>query len=357
MDVSIFAVMNEENSVALMKEYNVLKKQLFKVGFDIKQYAMVKDLLGVDYKSFSNGLTLYIEDDNKIASSLLVPLNHMEDLGNQTFISAQNNIIVINYKMLNSLDVFKDLLKEHLKLSYETHCVKCFGIKEENLANYLKEFKNSNNIFDCFYEVEYGEGTIIFRFLNSIAKNIQENIISTFVKDLKSTFFASKDINLITSAYELLTLRNISISIAETFTSGYVTNQLNKFFHKHNNLVKKSLTLVNEQSFEFQTNVDKECLSVYGVNSPETAYELVTNLLNSVNCDIAISIVGDIEESDNQFTCNYFTAIGDVDAVNVYKHKISGSKDFIIHYATNTLIFELIKKLRQNALNISNFVV
>ena len=357
MNVSIFVVMNDENCKTLMKEYGILKKQLFKIGLDIKQFAMVKDLLGVDYKAFSKGLTIYLEDEEKRASALLVPLNHMKDIGNQSFVSAENNIIVINYEVLNSLDDFKKVLKEHLKISFDYHCVKCFGIKQENLETYLKEFKNANNVFDYYYEVEYGEGTIIFRFLDTIAKNIQENIISTFVKDLKSTFFASKDISLSSSVYELLTLRNISITIGESFTAGLVTKELSSHFHKQNSLIKNSVVLLNQDSFFKNIELDKEYLKNFGVNSAEVTYELATYLLNKDSCDLSLAIVGELEKVENNYVCNFYTAIGDRDAVNVYKHKVSGSKDFVIHYATNTLIFELIKKLRQNALNISSFAV
>ena len=352
MDVSVFFVTENKKCNIITDNYKMFYKQFFKLGLDIKEFSILEDLLGVDYKSFSKGLTIFVEDEEKRASSLLVPLNQMQDLGNGIFIDSGNDLIIINMNLLEELDNFQKFLIEHLKINYNYHCIKCFGILESNLTDYLKEFKLSNNVFDYLIQVDNGDCLVVFRFLSTINRNIQENLVSSFVKDLKSSFYASKDVSLVQAVNEILSIQNAKISIAETFTAGAITNELTKFNDK---FIEDSFVLLSKNSFAL-LKVDSKLLEKTCI-SPEIAYELVVNMLNFSRCDIAVLALGEIYEEKNIYTCTYFTSIGDNEAVNVYKHKVSGSKDFIKEYSKNTLIFELIKKLRQNALNISNYAV
>ncbi len=356
MNVSVFVVMDNEKVKWLVDNYNILYKQFFKLGLDITQFAFVDDLLGIDYKSFSKGLTIFVEDDSKKASALLVPLNQMQDCGNGIFISPANNIVIVNINIFNSFDDFHTMLKTNLKIDYANYCIKCFGIGEINLKNYLKEYKLSNNVFDYYVSTESGDSLIIFRFLSSVNKNIQDNIVSLFVKELKQSFYASKDITLSQAVCEILTLRNLKISIAETFTGGEVVRSITNN-NDANKIINDAIVLLSTQSINRILGVDNKILSQYTEVSAESVYEMATNVLNKTKCDIAVVLTGFINNTNKDLNGLFFTAIGDSNAVNVYKHKASGDKPFIIKYATNTVIFEIIKKLRQNALNISNYAV
>ena len=354
MNVSIFVVMNNHNAKWIVDNYNILFKQLFKIGLNITQFAVVEDLLGLDYKSFSKGLTIFVEDEEKKASELLVSLNQMADCGNGTYSSPSNNIMVINTNTLNSFDLLKNVVVTNLKLDYDNYCIKCFGLSEENINNYLKEYKISNNIFDYYVHTEYGDSLIIFRFLSSVDKNIQDNIVSVFVKDLKKAFYASKDIGLAEAVVEILSLRNLKISIAENFTGGKLTDTLLNETDSAYQFIDDALIVYSAQSLQNQLHIDKKILDQYSEVSAEVVYEMATNMLDHSSCDIVIATSG-YTNSNN--TGVFFTAIGDRDAVNVYKHSVLGDKNFVIKYGTNTTIFELIKKLRQNTLNISNYAV
>ena len=355
MNVSVIVVMDNQRAEWLVENYDIIIKQFFKLGLDITQFAIVDDLLGVDYKSFSSGLTIFVEDDNKKASSLLAPINHMKDCSNGIFVSPEANIVVVNQSIFESFDEFKNMLKTHLKIDYDNYCIKCFGIGKENLKKYLEEYKNSNNVFDYFINSKYGDTLVVFRFLNSINTNIKDTIVSTFVKDLKQAFYAHKDINLSDAIEEILTLRKLKISVLETFTGGYITNLLNKIDNQ--NIIEDSTILNSKNTIIKILGVDEKIINQYNFVSAETIYEMVTTQLNKTDAEIVIAITG-IIKNDNQLQDNiFFSAIGDKNAVNVYKHKASGDKDFIIKYASNTVIFELIKKLRQNALNITNYAV
>lgn len=357
MKTSIFVVMDELNSKIIIENYKILQKQFFKLGLDIAQFSIVEDLLGVDYKSFGTGLKVFIEDEDKKASQLLVPLNKMDDLGNGVFASAENNMIVINKLILESMDDLKKVVNDILKINYDNFSIKCFGINEDNLHKYLKEFKNSNNVFDYFSQTEYGDSLVIFRFLSSVGDNIKDGIVSMFVKDLKDAFYASKDVSLSRAAFEILTLRKIKISTAESFTSGQVANTIIRENAGASAIIEDAYIVYSDSVKHNVIGVENATLQKYTAVSAETAYEMVTGLLTKSSCDIAIATTGYANHTDPQLSGLFFTAVGDNVAVHVYKHKIDGDRDFVIRYGANVAIFELIKKLRQNALNITNFAV
>ena len=354
MNVSIFVVMNNRNAKWLIENYNILYKQFFKIGLDIAQFAIVEDLLGIDYKAFSKGLTIFIEDDDKKASSLLVPLNQMQDCGNGVFVNPSSNQLIIKLDILNSLDNIKKVVAEKLKINYVDYSIKCFGLSEENLSNYLREYKISNNIFDYYIDTKCGDSLIVFRFLASIDKTIQENIVSVFVKDLKSAFYASKDVGLAEAVCEILTIRNIKISVVENFTGGKLTDTLLNENDNAQQILEDTLTAYSSKSLQRMLGVDKRILEQHSEVSAEAVYEMVTSMLSKSDCDIVVATSG---YKSTQESGLFFTAVGDRDAVNVYKHSINGDKNFVIQFGTNTTIFELIKKLRQNTLNISNYAV
>lgn len=357
MNTSVLVVMGNDKAKWIVENYNILYKQFFKLGLDITQFGVVNDLLGIDYKSFSKGLTIFVEDEHKNASSLLVPLNQMQDCGDGIFISPANNIIVVGLDIFESFEKFKTILKNNLKIDYDNYCIKCFGVSETNLNNYLKEYKNSNNVFEYSVENSYGDSLIIFRFMSSINKTIQDNIVSTFVKDLKQAFYASKDIKLAEAIYEILDLRHLKISVAETFTGGNIASTIINQNKISKNIIEESVIVNSPNSINKILGVDEKILNQYSMVSAETAYEMATSLLNKTNCDMSLIAVGDFNVKTKDGNVVFFTAIGDKNAVNVYQHKAVVDKNFTINYATNTVIFELIKKLRQNALNISNYVV
>ncbi len=357
MNTSIFVVMSNLNSKMFIQNFNVLKKQLFKLGLDIAQFAVVEDLLGVDYKSFGTGLKVFIEDDQKRASSLLVPLNKMEEVDSGTFVSTAQNMIVINNKTLESMDKLDKVIKDVLKIDYDSYAIKCFGVNENNLANYLSEFKKNNDVFDYFAQTEYGDNLIIFRFLSSVSSKIKDGIVSMFVRDLKDTFYASKDVSLSRAAFEILTLRKIKISTAESFTSGQVANTIIRENAGASAIIEEAHVVYSDEVKHKVLGVEKDTLKKFTAVSAEVAYEMITGLLEKSDCDIAIATTGYANSDEPKLSGLFFTAVGDKDAVHVYRHKINGDREFVIRYGANVAIFELIKKLRQNALNIANFAI
>ena len=130
MNVSIFVVMNNHNAKWIVDNYNILFKQLFKIGLNITQFAVVEDLLGLDYKSFSKGLTIFVEDEEKKASELFGIVNKNS---NWSFSGTHNEDYweaMTNYSLsLADFDIIEQDNKQYLKIKNQA-------------ANYLREFSD-----------------------------------------------------------------------------------------------------------------------------------------------------------------------------------------------------------------------
>lgn len=68
-------------------------------------------------------------------------------------------------------------------------------------------------------------------------------------------------------------------------------------------------------------------------------------MLGLSNADIALFVLGDTKDSD---IC--YIACGDIDGIHVYKNRINDKSDNLIENISKTAIFYLIKKLKQNDL-------
>ena len=104
------------------------------------------------------------------------------------------------------------------------------------------------------------------------------------------------------------------------------------FFDKINNLIKNKL------------NIDSRVIEQFGEHSVNSVYELDNLLLQNSKSDIAIFILGD------KYHDMCYIAIGDIDGIHVYKNKIINFDDELIYSLSETTLFYLIKKLRQNDL-------
>ena len=120
---------------------------------------------------------------------------------------------------------------------------------------------------------------------------------------------------------------------------------------------KEGYVVYSDEIKHKNLNVDNEILSSHTAVSAETAFEMATGLLDLTKTDIVIATTGYANHTDESLNGLFYTAIGDSQSVNVYKHKFAGSRKETIKYGVNVALFETIKKLKQNSLKNIDFVV
>lgn len=233
------------------------------------------------------------------------------------------------------------LLNDLIGFKRDFVVLKCFGILEKDIKTILAEYFGRKDI-TLQIRSDGLDSAIYIRYDNTLEKIALQNIISDICSKLSKFIYATDDTSLYDMALDLLTLRNKKIIIGETLTFGNITKRLSS---RKNNNITESFIFTNRDGILKYTKVNPKVIDNYGLYSVNSIYELTNAMLGLSNADIALFVLGDTKDSD---IC--YIACGDIDGIHVYKNKINDKSDNLIENISKTAIFYLIKKLKQNDL-------
>ncbi len=199
-----------------------------------------------------------------------------------------------------------------------------FGMNKNEIINKLEEIKNEvsnltykvieNNILCDVYLSYKGQGDVI-----------DDNLVK-IASIFKANMYSENELTLENIVFQLLKMKNLSISICENVTQGKILASLLEKNECFSNVLKLG-------KVEFYDKIDNDFL-----------HTRTTEILNESGSDIAIMTCGIKEENKFNFT---FT-IADKKEVHFYKCNFTGNIESSIEMAKNTVLFHLVKKLRQN---------
>ncbi len=181
------------------------------------------------------------------------------------------------------------------------------------------------------------DGARIGEFTREVVGKLKENIYAEFDTTLEERLF------------DLLKLRKVKLSVAESFTGGRIVSAIIKNSGVSEYLNEGVVTYSNESKIK-RLGVKKEDLIKHGAVSSVVAYQMAVGLLKTGECDLAIATTGIAgPKSDNSLKpvgLNYI-AIGLKDGVHTYRYNLSGDREEITETAKNTALFLAIKKLKE----------
>ena len=165
---------------------------------------------------------------------------------------------------------------------------------------------------------------------------------------LGDTLYADYDTTLQERLFSALTLHNLKISFAESFTAGRVASSVIAIPNA-SKIVHEGIFSYSNESKVHRLGVKQEDLDTLGAVSSKVAYEMALGLLRVKECDVAISTTGIAgPKSDNTLKpvglC--YIGIGMKDGIHVYKREFSGNREEITETAKNTALFLAIKKIK-----------
>ncbi len=276
--------------------------------------------------SFVNDGNNIIFSENDNIDNLII--QHYSQLGSEKEIVDEQIVIFKkreNQTIFIPLESDMNLLYKILELKENKICkFHLFGIDKNDIINKLEMLKNeiqdlkykvlSDNILSDVYVSYQGEENLI--------DDKQVKIASIF----KNNIFSENDLNLENIIFQLLKMKNLSLAICENVTQGKILSSL----------IEKNTGFDNVLKFgqiKFFEKFDNDLL-----------HKESTKLLEESKSDIAIVTNGKFEE--NVFNFNF--TIADKKEVHFYKCNFTGKIDDSIEMAKNTLLYHVVKKLRQN---------
>lgn len=199
----------------------------------------------------------------------------------------------------------------------------------------------------CAIEKKNGDVTIDLLFDNTDDKSRAE-VVRYIVSCLKENIYAEFDTSLGERLFDVLKLKNLKISVAESFTGGRVISDIIKNPGASAFVNEGAVTYSNQSKIK-RLGVSREDLEKHGAVSSVVAYQMAVGLLRSGDCDVAIATTGiagpKSDDTDKPVGLCYI-AVGMKDGVHTYKYTLSGNREEITETAKNTALFLAIKKLK-----------
>ena len=282
---------------------------------EILPLAKQKELL------FEDSSIVFSENEN--LDNIII--DHYSSLGSEKDIIAQQVVVfkkqeqkIVFIPLESDLSILSQILGNDAVCQFHL-----FGLNKNSVIQKLEQLKSEvadlkykvieNNILCDVYLSYHGQGDMI--------DDNQVKIATAF----KSYMFSENELNLEKIIYQLLKMKNLSMSICENVTKGKIISSL-----LENADFSDILKLAQIKFFE---NADNEKL-----------HKETENILQSSNCDLAVVTSGSIEGDSLHFV---FT-IADKKEIHFYKCNFTGKLDQSIEMAKNTCLYHLVKKLRQN---------
>ena len=225
--------------------------------------------------------------------------------------------------------------------------LKYFGDRRV-LENVLDRAGRNNPDIAVDLTEKCGDITVDVLFNDGYDDALRSEFIRTVVGELKDNIYAEFDTTLGERLFDLLKLKNIKLSVAESFTGGRVVAEIIKNSGA-SSFVDEGVVTYSNDSKKARLKVKEEDLAKHGAVSSMVAYEMAAGLLKEGRCDLAIATTGIAgprsDDTEKPVGLNYI-AVGMKDGVHTYRYLLKGSREEITETAKNTALFLAIKKLK-----------
>ncbi len=225
--------------------------------------------------------------------------------------------------------------------------LKYFG-NLEDVENTLKEAENiGEKGFSYITTQRYGDATIDLLFSYDTAEDVKREVVRYIVSNHRDGIYAEYDVSLGERLFDLLELRGMKLSTAESFTGGRVAVEIIKNSGASQIFNEGVVSYSNDSKLK-RLGVLSEDLKKQGAVSAIVAYQMAVGLLKE-GCDVALSttgIAGPKSDDTSKPVGLCYIAVGMKDGVHTYRYNLSGTREEITETAKNTALFLAIKKLK-----------
>lgn len=273
--------------------------------------------------------------------------------GYQGFILSENNFSLT--VLPNELEQLKPMCEKYVIPYVESK----YGVKSKRLT--LKYFGDKNllsttieqvaqiyeNAFYCNVKEKHGDYTIDLMFKNGDSE-LSKQVIRYIVGELKDGIYAEFDTTLSQRLFDLLKLKNLKLSVAESFTGGRIVSSIISNSGASQFVQEGIVSYSNDSKYK-RLGVVSTDLKRDGAVSSVVAYQMALGLLKTGDCNVAISttgIAGPKSDDTNKPVGLCYIGVGMKDGVHTYRYTLTGDREEITETAKNTALFLAIKKLK-----------
>ncbi len=216
----------------------------------------------------------------------------------------------------------------------------------------IEVIERSKEVTDCVFNYsiteKFGDVKIDFVFENYVEDN-GSAAVRYVVAQLKDDIYAEYDVSLGERLFDILKLKKLRLSTAESFTTGKIASSVlenpgaSKVFHE-------GIVCYSNKSKLFRLGVHHDDIAREGAVSSIVAYQMALGLLREAECDIAIAttgIAGPKSDNTDKPVGLCFIAIGMRDGIHTYRMNFAGDREAVTEKAINKAMFLAIKRLKK----------
>ena len=249
---------------------------------------------------------------------------------------------------------FAEHINSKLQTPFERSYIKAVGAPREDIIRIADEAKSMNPSLECNVFERYGDYTIELVYPRGQTKVMSE-IVRKFVSTLDDYVYALENTSIAEQLFQLLKLRKLKMSCAESFTGGGVGRRIVEI-PGASEVYYEGLNTYSNESKKERLGVKESTLQTEGAVSAETAKQMANGLMWRGHCNIAVSTTGIAgPKSDNTSKpvglCYIAVAVKDgltFKGTTAYKYNISGDRKTITETAINYALFLAYRSIKQN---------
>lgn len=240
-----------------------------------------------------------------------------------------------------------DKLRSVFDINVGKMTFKVFGVDTEEIK------KTTDKITaDCqtvFFNVTSVDGdTKVDMFYGDRSPKMEvDKAVKSFILEFKNNIYAEDDVTVAQRFYDLMKLRRLTCSTAESMTGGKIASLIVEV-DGASDIFYEGMVTYSTLSKERRLNVSHKTVVDHTVVSSEVAYEMAVELLKNV--DVAVTITGyagsDVHPSEEDGLC--FIGIGVKDKIEVYRFKFGGKRVENIARAAKTSLYLALKTVENS---------
>ena len=225
---------------------------------------------------------------------------------------------------------------------------KLFCVDEVVLQNFLKE----NDIIGSIRN-DGVESLVTLDFSND-NQTEQDAKLKTFLERFSKHVYAETDVTLSEQLVKIATVRNLKISVAESFTGGGIASEITSVSGA-SKVFYEGIVAYSCEAKSKRLHIDKEIIDKYKPVSSEVVIGMANGLIGENNCDVAISttgIAGPNSDDSNFLVGLCYIGIASKQKTNAYKHMFKGTRAEIVKIGVKTALFHAVMALRSGSFDI-----
>ncbi len=246
------------------------------------------------------------------------------------------------------VDYFCGKLDEKYGLTYSKAFVKTVGAPISKISAAVTQAKEICEGLSINVSEIYTDCTIELVYDNTVSKSLFDSAYRQIISGLQEYLYAVEDVSLAERFVDLLKLRRMKISLAESFTGGGIAKRLVDISGV-SEVYLEGLNTYSNQAKSKRLGVEEFTLRTYGAVSKETAYEMARGLFDSGNCNVCIAttgIAGPKSDNTKKPVGLVYIAVGVDSEIKVYEFNLKGSRKQITETAINLALFLAFKTLK-----------